>query len=61
MVESTSVSQGDGMRDFQEREVRLAGLSLALQEGEASGVCTPFDFEAFIAGRRCATTFGQDI
>ena len=33
-------------------EAKLAGLRAALDEGDASGVPTPFDFEAFIAAKR---------
>lgn len=41
-----------GLRLLEEQEARLAALRAALIEGEMSGVSTPFDFEAFIAGKR---------
>jgi antitoxin ParD1/3/4 len=41
-----------GLRLLEERETKLAALRAALEEGEASGTSTPFDFEAFIADRR---------
>jgi antitoxin ParD1/3/4 len=41
-----------GLRLLEEREAKLAALRAALEEGEASGPSTPFDFEAFVAGRR---------
>ena len=39
----------DASFEPEEREERLAALRAALDDGEASGVATPFDFEAFIA------------
>lgn len=44
-----------GLRLLEEREARLAALRAALDEGEESGASAPFDFEAFIAGKRGAT------
>lgn len=44
-----------GLRLLEEREARLAALRAALDEGEASGASAPFDFEAFIVGKRGAT------
>ncbi|MBB4267916.1 type II toxin-antitoxin system ParD family antitoxin [Roseospira visakhapatnamensis] len=33
-------------------KIRLAALRAALAEGEASGPSTPFDFDAFLEGKR---------
>jgi antitoxin ParD1/3/4 len=41
-----------GLRLLEEQEAKLTALRAALDEGEASGGATPFDFEAFIAGKR---------
>jgi len=41
-----------GLRLLEEQEAKLAALRAALEEGEASGQATPFDFERFIAHRR---------
>lgn len=41
-----------GLRLLEEREAQLASLRAALIEGEESGAAEPFDFEAFIAGKR---------
>ena len=38
--------------ELEEREAKLAALRAALDEGEASGAATPFDFETFIAEKR---------
>ena len=38
--------------ELEEREEKLAALRAALDDGEASGAATPFDFEAFIAEKR---------
>ena len=38
-----------GLRLLEEQEARLMALRDALDEGEASGPATPFDFDAFIA------------
>lgn len=43
-----------GLRLLEEHEARLAGLRAALIEGEQSGAATPFDFDAFIAGKVAA-------
>jgi hypothetical protein len=48
---STSIASGDKALRFAQDD-RLALLRAALEEGEASGDAGPFDFEAFIAGRR---------
>ncbi len=42
------------LRLLEEREMQLATLRAALQEGEESGVATTFDFDAFIARKRTA-------
>jgi antitoxin ParD1/3/4 len=41
-----------GLRLLEEQETKLAALRAALVEGEASGVSTPFDFDAFIESKR---------
>ena len=41
-----------GLRLLEEHEARLESLREALAEGERSGPATPFDFEAFIAGKK---------
>jgi antitoxin ParD1/3/4 len=41
-----------GLRLLEEQEARLTALRAALDEGEASGPATPFDFEAFIARKQ---------
>ena len=41
-----------GLRLLEEHEAKLAVLRGALVEGERSGPSTPFDFDAFIAGKR---------
>lgn len=38
-----------GLRLLEEQEAKLSALRVALDEGEASGQATPFDFERFIA------------
>ncbi len=43
-----------GLRLLEDRQSELAALRAALVEGEESGPATPFDFDAFIAGRRGA-------
>lgn len=40
-----------GLRLLEERETRVEALRAALVAGEESGPATPFDFEAFIAGK----------
>ena len=40
-----------GLRLLEDREERLSALRAALIEGEESGPATPFDFEAFVAGK----------
>lgn len=40
-----------GLRLLEEEETRLATLRAALEEGEASGPPTDFDFDAFLAAR----------
>jgi antitoxin ParD1/3/4 len=44
------------LRLLEERETKLAALRAALIEGEESGESTPFDFEAFIARKRNASS-----
>ncbi len=41
-----------GLRLLEEREVRRDVLRAALVEGEQSGQPEPFDFDAFIEGKR---------
>jgi antitoxin ParD1/3/4 len=41
-----------GLRLLEEQEAKLMALRATLDEGEASGPATPFDFEAFIASKR---------
>ena len=41
-----------GLRLLEEQEAKLAALRAALDEGEASGDAGPFDFKAFVAGKR---------
>jgi antitoxin ParD1/3/4 len=43
-----------GLRLLEDQETKLAALRAALDEGEASGTSTPFDFEAFISNKRGA-------
>lgn len=40
------------LRLLEDREAQLRALRAALDEGENSGSATPFDFDAFLAGRR---------
>jgi antitoxin ParD1/3/4 len=41
-----------GLRLLEENELRVAILQAALIEGENSGPSVPFDFDAFLAGKR---------
>ena len=41
-----------GLRLLEEHEARVEALREALIEGEESGLATPFDFDAFIAGKK---------
>jgi antitoxin ParD1/3/4 len=41
-----------GLRLLEEQEARLEALRAALAEGEASGAAAPFDFDAFVAGKK---------
>ena len=41
-----------GLRLLEEQELKVEALRAALIEGEESGPATPFDFDAFIAGKR---------
>lgn len=47
-----------GLRLLEEQETKLTALRAALVEGEASGVSTPFDFDAFIEQKRAETKRG---
>lgn len=44
----------DGLRMLEERKAQREALQRALIEGEESGPCQPFDFDAFIAEKRRA-------
>ena len=44
-----------GLRLLEEQEAKLAALRAALDEGEASGPSTAFDFEAFIACKKAVS------
>ncbi len=44
-----------GLRLLEEHEASMAALRAALAEGEASGPAAPFDFDAFVAGKRRAS------
>lgn len=41
-----------GLRLLEEEEAKLTALRAAIDEGDASGPATPFDFDAFIARKR---------
>ncbi|WP_299438785.1 type II toxin-antitoxin system ParD family antitoxin [uncultured Rhodospira sp.] len=41
-----------GLRLLEEHETRLAALRAALVAGETSGLSTPFDFDAFLEGKK---------
>jgi antitoxin ParD1/3/4 len=41
-----------GLRLLEEQETRLKALQAALIEGEQSGSPSPFDFDAFLEGKR---------
>ena len=41
-----------GLRLLEERETKVEALRGALIEGEQSGHATPFDFDAFISGKK---------
>lgn len=41
-----------GLRLLEEQDLKFEALRTALIEGEESGPATPFDFDAFIAGKR---------
>lgn len=49
---STSEVIRAGLRLLEEHEAKLQRLRQALVEGEQSGPSEPFDFEAFIEGKR---------
>lgn len=40
------------LRLLEDRETQLRALRAALVDGENSGPATPFDFDAFLAGKR---------
>ncbi len=44
----------DGLRILEERKAHREALERALIDGEESGPCQPFDFDAFIASKRQA-------
>ncbi len=48
---STSEVLRAGLRLLEEHEAKVEALRNALIEGEQSGPATPFDFDAFIAGK----------
>jgi len=41
-----------GLRLLEEREMKIEALRVAIMEGEQSGASTPFDFDAFLTGKR---------
>jgi antitoxin ParD1/3/4 len=43
-----------GLRLLEEQEAKLSALRAALIAGEESGPSTPFDFDAFITGKRAS-------
>ncbi len=45
-----------GLRLLEDRQAQLDALRSALVEGEDSGPATPFDFEAFLAGKQGAAS-----
>ena len=45
-----------GLRLLEEQETRLKALQDALIEGEQSGSPSPFDFDAFLEGKRKTAT-----
>lgn len=49
---STSEVVRAGLRLLEDRETQTAALRAALIAGEESGEPEPFDFDAFIAGKR---------
>lgn len=49
---STSEVVRAGLRLLEAEETRLEALRAALIEGEQSGPSAPFDFDAFIAGKK---------
>jgi antitoxin ParD1/3/4 len=51
---STSEVVRAGLRLLEEHEAKLAALRAALVHGEESGPAAPFDFEAFVDGKRKA-------
>ena len=47
-----------GLRLLEDDQTRIAALRAALDDGEASGPSTPFDFDAFIAGKMAGADDG---
>jgi antitoxin ParD1/3/4 len=50
--ESASEVIRAALRLLEEQEAQLATLRAALVEGEESGLCKPFDFDAFLSQKR---------
>ena len=50
-----------GLRLLEDQEERLAALRAAFIEGETSGASSPFDFDAFIAGKRATAHYSAAV